>query len=473
MRGCLSEFVDRNLPVIPVLLPGAPEVPRLPIFLKGFTWVDLRGGLTEGGIDRLQWGITGKRPDRPNSTPEAGAASKTALDQSQPKSVEVSAVPEIEKPAAVAQDQPSKTTRTRESWLLEAKSVSLWPLAETKHFLAKLNRRRAALSLITISTLLLFIAEKEGPSITPRRIVQGKGNFAIAFSGLVALVPRNDPPGANHMTALLLAARPDPATKVECLSPYRASIRLETSAAECIDAGCLFSGPSTCTCELDRQEVSIGPDVEPPKQLLRRSPSSILPNKESAGDFSYFANLAQSPFEQTLNPQYLGPTPPPNLVARMTFPFESITACVMSTSVNEAPDRILPMGFGWHAKKDLMVQAVAQAAVAMFKPAYSVTTVTISNFDGNKPHHLKARSGILLENAPEFLPPEDTCAKDVSQDFAFFYNLALNPPPWKDRLIPRLRYALGSAENFKIPQCSPFNHSIVGFPISPMASFNP
>lgn len=62
MRGCLSEFVERKIPVIPVLLPGAPEVPRLPFFLTRFTWVDLRGGLSEEGIDRLQWGITGKRP---------------------------------------------------------------------------------------------------------------------------------------------------------------------------------------------------------------------------------------------------------------------------------------------------------------------------------------------------------------------------------------------------------------------------
>ncbi|NQU26210.1 MAG: toll/interleukin-1 receptor domain-containing protein, partial [Candidatus Nealsonbacteria bacterium] len=43
MRACLSEFVKRKLPVIPVLLPGAPQHPDLPLFLKAFTWVDLRG----------------------------------------------------------------------------------------------------------------------------------------------------------------------------------------------------------------------------------------------------------------------------------------------------------------------------------------------------------------------------------------------------------------------------------------------
>lgn len=62
MRGCLSEFVRRKLPVIPVLLPGAPRKPELPMFLSQFTWVDLRGGLTDSGLSRLEWGITGRKP---------------------------------------------------------------------------------------------------------------------------------------------------------------------------------------------------------------------------------------------------------------------------------------------------------------------------------------------------------------------------------------------------------------------------
>ena len=42
IRAFLSEFLDRSCPVIPVLLPDAPKVPELPIFLKQMTWVDLR-----------------------------------------------------------------------------------------------------------------------------------------------------------------------------------------------------------------------------------------------------------------------------------------------------------------------------------------------------------------------------------------------------------------------------------------------
>lgn len=62
MRACLSQFVKRRLPVIPVLLPDAPTQPELPLFLQEFTWVDLRGELTDAGLDQLEWGITGVKP---------------------------------------------------------------------------------------------------------------------------------------------------------------------------------------------------------------------------------------------------------------------------------------------------------------------------------------------------------------------------------------------------------------------------
>jgi hypothetical protein len=44
-----------------VLLPEATE-PEVPLFLRGMTWVDLRGA-EAAGIDRLIWGITGRRPE--------------------------------------------------------------------------------------------------------------------------------------------------------------------------------------------------------------------------------------------------------------------------------------------------------------------------------------------------------------------------------------------------------------------------
>lgn len=64
MRACLDQCVTRRMAVIPVLLPGASSQPKLPLFLRQVTWVDLRAGLTPTGLDRLQWGITGIKPRR-------------------------------------------------------------------------------------------------------------------------------------------------------------------------------------------------------------------------------------------------------------------------------------------------------------------------------------------------------------------------------------------------------------------------
>ena len=61
MCACLHQFVKRALPVIPVLLPGVSQEPKLPLFLQGFTWVDLREGLAPDGMERLEWGIRGTK----------------------------------------------------------------------------------------------------------------------------------------------------------------------------------------------------------------------------------------------------------------------------------------------------------------------------------------------------------------------------------------------------------------------------
>ena len=69
MRALLSKLVTKGLPVIPVLLPGAEKEIELPLFLPSVTWVDLRDGLTDDGLDRLEWGITGKKPTRRRTQP--------------------------------------------------------------------------------------------------------------------------------------------------------------------------------------------------------------------------------------------------------------------------------------------------------------------------------------------------------------------------------------------------------------------
>ena len=60
LDALLREFVDRQCPVIPVLLEDAPSEPKLPVFLRGNTWVDFRQ-TDPDPLKRLRWGITGKR----------------------------------------------------------------------------------------------------------------------------------------------------------------------------------------------------------------------------------------------------------------------------------------------------------------------------------------------------------------------------------------------------------------------------
>jgi len=69
MEGALLESVKRGLPVMPVLLPDAPTDVKLPLFLRRFGWVNLRSGFTKDGLDRLVWGITGKKPDEEDVRP--------------------------------------------------------------------------------------------------------------------------------------------------------------------------------------------------------------------------------------------------------------------------------------------------------------------------------------------------------------------------------------------------------------------
>lgn len=69
-RPEIQSLLDRaarsysEFPVVPVLLQGAQES-KLPLLLKRHTWVDLRNGIDEAGIEMLQWGLTGEEPKGP------------------------------------------------------------------------------------------------------------------------------------------------------------------------------------------------------------------------------------------------------------------------------------------------------------------------------------------------------------------------------------------------------------------------
>jgi len=52
IKGLLSEFVEREVRVVPIILPNAGQVPELPLFLRQFSWLDLRHDTTRR-IERL------------------------------------------------------------------------------------------------------------------------------------------------------------------------------------------------------------------------------------------------------------------------------------------------------------------------------------------------------------------------------------------------------------------------------------
>jgi WD40 repeat protein len=56
----IREFVKRECPVIPIVLPTCKQPPQLPVFLASMTWVDFRKNVPDP-FQQLIWGITGER----------------------------------------------------------------------------------------------------------------------------------------------------------------------------------------------------------------------------------------------------------------------------------------------------------------------------------------------------------------------------------------------------------------------------
>jgi hypothetical protein len=305
----------------------------------------------------------------------------------------------------------------------------------------------------------------------------------IIFHGLIALVPTTGLDGSAHMTALLVDARQSPSgASSECFSPYRPMLRVNSSSDECLAAGCSPSG-QTCTCNLSRQEISTHLNIWFTKRNLAKKPPSGLPvNPQQAGDFSYIANMARPPFNTVLNSNFLKAIPPSILVARMEFPFETITACALSNWRDEGADMVHSMSM--HPVHTPPVeegddQALAQAAVAELTiPKNEKVMLTIRNFDTTKTQFLTLKpeaNGYRIEllNERVTLDLDDPCADGVGRDFAFFYELVQSPPSWRDRLIPHINYMQRkSAKGIKPSECAPYS-PLVSRPICPMASFNP
>lgn len=65
LRSFISQCVEKDIPVIPVLLPGISKLPSKLLFLEELNWVRFMDNIDETeALDNLVWGITGERPQR-------------------------------------------------------------------------------------------------------------------------------------------------------------------------------------------------------------------------------------------------------------------------------------------------------------------------------------------------------------------------------------------------------------------------
>jgi hypothetical protein len=76
LRSFISQCVERGIPTIPVLLPGATKFPPELLFLQQLNWVRFRKSIDEvEALDDLEWGVTGEHPKRKRRTPNILKAS--------------------------------------------------------------------------------------------------------------------------------------------------------------------------------------------------------------------------------------------------------------------------------------------------------------------------------------------------------------------------------------------------------------
>jgi|GEM_PF-6410637 len=315
--------------------------------------------------------------------------------------------------------------------------------------------------------------------------------LTIVLQGLLALVPNNEPGGVNQMTVLMLDG--NHSHGIECMGVHHPKLSIRADNAECVKAGCSAKG-GLCICEqaLTRKDLwlEIQPQPDPPRQELPKDPPRPIPrNRQEAAELGYVANLAHPPFNLSLNQEYLSASPPQNLVSRLRFPFESITACALAKRFDGGEAYVHALGFrllGNEWEEGETSQAMAERVIASI-------TVPDTGADGPRVTlHLKNLDSADETTIP--LLPSDPhvyvinflnettpllvghpCDDGIARHFALFYELAQSPPAVENRLIPHVRLTQSKcADALDLPGCEfPTQAPPLDRPICPMAIFNP
>lgn len=313
----------------------------------------------------------------------------------------------------------------------------------------------------------------------------------IILNGLIALSPINSPDTFNSATAFLVDARHLPfGVPTDCFSPHRGMLIVSNvSSDECSEVGCSSEG-ADCVCELARNEITLNilPVPQPSPQPPHPQPLLPLPlGLPDAVDFRYVTNLSQPSLDMNLDPRFNAKIPPDALLARMRFPFDIIDACSLSSTTDVGGQSVHPMSFRplhtLEQSADLS-QAVAQQVITALSLSDGATvSLTISDFGDGNPHVLHPNPDpsrgylITLENMRQELEVDDPCADEVGRDFAFFYELASNPPDWADRPIPHVQTNQSKSKSIlEKPGVGCLydpSSTLSSRPICPMATINP
>jgi len=232
---------------------------------------------------------------------------------------------------------------------------------------------------------------------------------------------------------------------------------------------------------------------------LSKSPSRILPfDNRDSDNFTYFGNIGQvpsvPPLHYTLDPAFVSSIPPDPLVARFRFPVSEVRACDLATRHDDGLDQVHPLKYrpvGAEEKSDEVPQAMAQIAIARVRVpvdtgAGQSLKLVLTPFPGASSKAMEFNLPILtttltirLTNGRpqghEQMKPDDPCDNGVAWDFAYFYDLVLQPPDWKDRPVPHISYSMSkSFAELNSDKCKEDSEFFpMSRPICPMASYNP
>lgn len=317
----------------------------------------------------------------------------------------------------------------------------------------------------------------------------------IALHGLIALVPTFNPDlGLNSMVALLVDAREIHGG--ECEMEHNPKLKFVAANNECLRLGCKPTA-RICDCRaLTGMDISLRFVPELPNNLgavpieSHAIPGVLPRNSEEAGDFSYVANLAQKPFNLSLDRGYLESSPSADLlehlVARMEVPFESITSCDLGSRADGGVAYVHAMGFrrlSDPSYEEEPSQAVAQSVILQLNIPDESTKVWMVFRDFNDSTGVNAKEILLVPRESEYkidlsnnpdapLERDAPCDDGIARHFAMYYHMAEKSP--NEPLLPHLRFTISRRKQDIEPKvCKDPYFGLVDRPICPIGSFNP